>query len=410
MNRIANSSTEKDQGDLSTSQLASLQAAYEALGGARDVAARNKDSNLSVADFDDTPEGRLLILCAVRAVQALSLCGYVEFRDNPDDSRLPMIAFTRQGHIALGKARASVRVSPWAKVSFRPGDIVISTAAKSGTTWMQMICALLIFQTSALPASIPELSPWLESPWPEERARAEQLEAQRHRRFIKTHMPLDQIPVNPDVTYIVVARNPLDIAVSRHHQDSVLFSADDPGEKADSSKIPHKSARESLLDRIDEMGMGKSGQESLFGRILKSLSCAWERRAEPNVVLVHYEDLSSDLPGEMRRLARRLDIKVPEDIWPSLIQAATFKHMRAAADELQPLKYAEARDASKGHAAFFRQGSSGDGRALLTDAEAALYYTHASQVAPQELLAWLHRDSGGPAGLTAAWPSPAGVA
>jgi hypothetical protein len=125
---------------------------------------------------------------------------------------------------------------------------------------------------------------------------------------------------------------------------------------------------------------------------LQSLSCAWERKAEPNVVLVHYEDLSTDLPGEMRRLARRLDITVPEDKWTGLAQAATFKQMRAAADQLQPLLYAERRDVSKGHAAFFRRGASGDGRALLTEAEAARYYTRAAQVAPQELMAWLHRD------------------
>jgi hypothetical protein len=302
-----------------------------------------------------------------------------------------MIAFTEQGRIALDKARARVRVSPWAEFSFRPGDIVISTAAKSGTTWMQMICALLIFQTPELPASIPELSPWLESNWPEERARVKQLEAQQHRRFIKTHIPLDQIPIHPSATYIVVARNPLDVAVSRHHQDSVLFSAKNPGQPK-SSEGPHKSARQALLDRIDEIGTSRNGKEPLLDEILKSLSGAWERRAEPNVELVHYEDLSSDLQGEMRRLARRLDIQVPEDIWPSLVQAATFKQMRAAADELQPLKYAEARDASKGHAAFFRQGSSGEGRALLTEAEAARYYTRASQVAPRELLEWLHRD------------------
>ena len=35
----------------------------------------------------------------------------------------------------------------WSGFPFRDGDIVISTRSKSGTTWMQMICALLIFQT-----------------------------------------------------------------------------------------------------------------------------------------------------------------------------------------------------------------------------------------------------------------------
>ena len=43
----------------------------------------------------------------------------------------------------------------WAGFPFRDGDIVISTRSKSGTTWMQMICALLIFQTEDLPGTLP---------------------------------------------------------------------------------------------------------------------------------------------------------------------------------------------------------------------------------------------------------------
>jgi aryl sulfotransferase len=388
MNRMANDSTGKDPSGLSVPQRASLQAslqaAYETLSDAREAAARNKYPHLSAADLDNIPEDGLLILCAAEAVKALALRGYLEFRDNPDDPRMPIIVFTEQGCIAADKA---FNPNPWAGFPFRPGDIVISTAPKNGTTWMQMICALLIFQTSVLPASIPELSPWLESKLPEQRARIKELATQQHRRFIKTHIPLNEIPVDPHVTYIVVARNPLDAAVSLHYQESVLLSTNDPGQP----KRPHGSVRQFVLDMIDQIGTAKSGQDSFFDKVLKYLTCAWERRAEPNVVLVHYEDLSADLEGEMRRLARRLDIKVPEDIWPSLVQSATFKQMRAAADQLQPLQYADTRDASKGHAAFFRRGSSGDGRALLTEAEAARYYTRASQVAPQELLAWLHR-------------------
>ena len=41
-----------------------------------------------------------------------------------------------------------------------------------------------------------------------------QLAEQRHRRFIKTHTPLDGIPLDPRVTYIVAARHPLDTFVS----------------------------------------------------------------------------------------------------------------------------------------------------------------------------------------------------
>jgi hypothetical protein len=42
----------------------------------------------------------------------------------------------------------------------RPGDIVTRTRSKHGTTWMQMICALLIFQSAELRAPLADLSPW----------------------------------------------------------------------------------------------------------------------------------------------------------------------------------------------------------------------------------------------------------
>jgi aryl sulfotransferase len=50
----------------------------------------------------------------------------------------------------------------WLDFPIRDDDIIICTRSKHGTTWMQMICALLVFQTPDLPAPLPELSPWLD--------------------------------------------------------------------------------------------------------------------------------------------------------------------------------------------------------------------------------------------------------
>jgi aryl sulfotransferase len=108
----------------------------------------------------------------------------------------------------------------WLGFPFRDGDIVISTRSKTGTTWVQMICALLIFGEPRLPAPIAELSPWLDHLiTPREEVFA-QLAAQQHRRFIKTHTPLDGIPLDPRVTYLVTARHPLDVAVSQYHHSA----------------------------------------------------------------------------------------------------------------------------------------------------------------------------------------------
>jgi hypothetical protein len=391
---------------MSQQEEASLQRAYEIFCEVRDVTAQSLNSRLSTAGFDDVPDDGLLILAAVRygvaarvlrrlgvtglaasqSLQTLILREYLEFRDNPGDPHKPTVALTKRGDAALDEAMRGVYAHRWAEFPFLSGDIVISTAPKSGTTWMQMICALLIFQTPRLPAALPELSPWLDAP----RVCAEiyaKLAGQQHRRFIKSHMPLNEIPIDQQVTYIVVARNPLDVAVSWYNQIPVSPTANIPAGKSD-GKRTLESSRQWVLDRIDEIGTHMQGRNS-FETLLKNLTYAWERRAEPNVVLVHYEDLSADLAGEMRQLARHLDITVPEAKWPALVQAATFKEMQATAKNLQP----QDQDVSKGYSPFFRRGSSGEGRSLLTNAEITRYYARAGQVAPRDLLAWLHRDN-----------------
>src|SRR5436309_13923815 len=102
----------------------------------------------------------------------------------------------------------------WDGFQFRDDDIVISTPAKCGTTWMQMLCALAVFQTPELPRRLTELSPWLDMQTAPRAEVVAALAAQSHRRFIKSHTPLDGLPYDERVTYICVGRDPRDVALS----------------------------------------------------------------------------------------------------------------------------------------------------------------------------------------------------
>ncbi len=279
----------------------------------------------------------------------------------------------------------------WTGFPFRAGDILISTRSKSGTTWMQMICALLVFQIPALPAPLADLSPWLDwSVRPRDEVYA-QLAAQQHRRFIKSHTPLDGLPHDPRVTYIVTGRHPLDMAVSLYHQGDnldrrrlrALRGQPEPDGRV---AAPRPALRHWLLAWIHDDPDPRRSLDSLPG-VMMHLAGAWRRRDEPEVVLVHYADLVADLDGEMRRVAGRLAASIPDAVWPSLVEAASFESMRSRAGERVPDPSGVLVDPT----AFFRRGASGAGAELLTAEELEEYHRRVAALASPEMLAWLHR-------------------
>ena len=91
----------------------------------------------------------------------------------------------------------------------------------------------------------------------------------------------------------------------------------------------------------------------------------------------------------MRRIAARLGFDIPDERWPDLVDAATFGRMRARADQVAP----DPSGVLKDRTAFFRSGTSGSGRAMLTDTELARYHARAAALAPPDMLAWLHREA-----------------
>jgi aryl sulfotransferase len=277
----------------------------------------------------------------------------------------------------------------WWDFALRPGDIVVSTRSKSGTTWVQMICLLLVFGTPQLPGALGELSPWLDwlvQPRDEVYAR---LDAQTHRRVIKTHTPLDGVPLDARATYVVVGRHPLDMAVSLYHHGGNIDRrrmAELTG-RPEVVHPPRPPLHEWLVAFVDWDGDARRSLDTLPGAMLH-LSDAWSRRDDPGVVLVHYDDLVTDLDGSMRRLSARLGITVDEERWPGLVRAATFESMRSGAAGTPDARLGVLKDP----AAFFRRGRSGEGRQVLTAGELDHYRERVAAMAPRDLLLWLHRD------------------
>ncbi|HEY9219631.1 MAG TPA: sulfotransferase domain-containing protein [Phenylobacterium sp.] len=276
----------------------------------------------------------------------------------------------------------------------RPGDVVIATAPKCGTTWTQQILTLLVFQ-DATPRSLPAISPWVEARFRSAEQTSAQMEGLTHRRFLKSHLPVDGLPLFDEVKYIHVARDGRDAVLSMHNHFSGFTEAqltffdqiglDDPviGRPYPRAEIdPAGFFRDWLHQPAHPDDSPPGTNPSLFW-IAQGY---WDERKRPNLLLVHYADLKADLDGEMRRIAEYLEIPIDEDVWPSLVAAAGFESMRAVGGELMP----QTRNMlTEGPDRFFHRGDNGRWRGVLNDADLERYAAKARDDLTPGLLAWL---------------------
>ncbi|MET1027737.1 MAG: sulfotransferase domain-containing protein, partial [Dongiaceae bacterium] len=277
----------------------------------------------------------------------------------------------------------------WAGYRPRPDDIIIGTYPKCGTTWVQYIVGMLIFRSPA-PRDITQISHWLDMSQSVEQT-LESAEAQTHRRFFKTHLPLDALPIYQGVKFIHVARDGRDAAMSWHNH---LFhytpafrqllggiGQDDPKSDSGSRPVPENPAA-FFADWVAEGGSRGNPDESFF----HVENTYWTARDEPNMLLVHYNDLKTDLGGEMRRIAAYLGIEISETLWPALIDAAGFGAMKTQGDLLLPI----ARQVwDRGSSRFFNSGTNGQWRDVFSPADLACYDRLVSTHFTPDLARWV---------------------
>ena len=109
----------------------------------------------------------------------------------------------------------------WNDLKFRDDDIVVGTYAKSGTTWMQQIIAQMMFGPDP-ELAVADMSPWVDLRVPPKEVKLPQIEAQRHRRFLKTHLPVDALVFSEKAKYLYIGRDGRDVVWSmyNHHANA----------------------------------------------------------------------------------------------------------------------------------------------------------------------------------------------
>lgn len=285
----------------------------------------------------------------------------------------------------------------WNHYQPRPGDVVITTPYKSGTTWMQRIVGSLLLWPESPTTGARGRSPWIDARFhgPIEPI-IELLEAQQHRRYIKSHLAADGMPTWDEVSYIVVGRDPRDVFMSlwNHysgHTDAFYDMINDSDRPGDPFPRPPDDPRELWQQWATRGWFPWEPDGWPYWSHSHHVATWWERRNEPNVLFVHFNDLLADLDQEMRGVAEFLGVSIDEEAWPRLVEEATFQSMKEEARRLDIERDGGAsiiwRD---GTDTFFHKGTNGRWRGVLTDADLELYEESAARLDPR-LRAWLEQ-------------------
>ncbi|MGH1419190.1 MAG: sulfotransferase domain-containing protein [Hyphomicrobiaceae bacterium] len=272
----------------------------------------------------------------------------------------------------------------WNDYKFRDDDIIISTYAKSGTTWMQQIVSQLIFNGEEnLPTA--DMSPWLDLRVPPKAEKLPEVEKQTHRRFLKTHLPVDAIVFSPKAKYIYIARDGRDVAWSffNHHTNANehYYEAinDTPGRVGPAFEKPADNVVDYFRGWLENDGHP-------YWPFWENVKTWWDIKDLPNVMLIHFQELKNDLPGEIRKIAEFLDIPIDEEKWPEIVEHCTFDYMKKNAASTVPLGGAIWEG---GATTFIHKGTNGRWTSMLTDEDNQRYEAKAKEELGEACAKWL---------------------
>ena len=268
----------------------------------------------------------------------------------------------------------------WYEFAARPGDIVVSTPPKSGTTWTQGILALLLSGDPNVDAAITRKAPWIDITDDEQDARIAALNAQTGRRQVKTHTPLDGIPLWQELRYISVFRHPIDVHLSfRRHVENMAQNV--------LGDIYPPDIQEGFRIFLD--GDQRDGASRIS--IVDHFQSALEIAKLENVLCLHYADMTSDLEQAVHQIARHLSIQHPPVLMDKLVDAARFANMKKNADRF-------AVSAKEGFwrkdSDFFDSGTSEKWVGVLNDSDLAAYDAQLSKLINQRERNWLENGGG----------------
>lgn len=273
----------------------------------------------------------------------------------------------------------------WNDFEFRDNDIFIATYAKSGTTWLQQIISQLIFNGEE-GLEVAEMSPWVDLRVPPKEVKLPAIEQQTHRRFLKTHLPVDALVFSPKSKYIYIGRDGRDVVWSmyNHHVNAndLWYQAlnDTPGRVGPPIEKPPESIVEYYHDWLNKDGHP-------FWPFWENVKSWWEIRNLPNVYMLHFANLKSNMPSEIKKIAEFLEIEIDPNKWNDILEHCSFEYMKEHATKSVPLGGAFWDGGSK---TFINKGVNGRWKDVLSQEDSSKYEEMAMEKFGEDCARWIN--------------------
>lgn len=219
--------------------------------------------------------------------------------------------------VVEGMALAEVIAANWEQIynfQARPGDILIDTYPKSGTTWMQETVDLILHdgdEKICMRAPVYERIPFIEL-LHMMKPGIEEVNARPSPRVLKSHLPYQLVPPSfwkHNCKVIYVARNARDTLTSFYHFDHLVRFHPDPG------------LFEDYLQRFMKGDVG-------WGSWYDHVKGFWAVKDKPNILYVFFEDLKKNPSQEIRKVAKFLGKELSEDLVTKIVNLSSFEHMK----------------------------------------------------------------------------------
>jgi hypothetical protein len=191
----------------------------------------------------------------------------------------------------------------------RPTDVIITPYGKCGTTWIQQVFHGLRTRGDMDFDDISRVVPWIETA--HELGLDLDAPQRGEPRGYKSHLSYDLVPKG--ARYIVSLRDPKDALVS-----SFRFME---GWWFETGSVP--------IEAFARVAYMRRGAKRDYWHHLLSW---WERRNDPNVLMLCYEHMNRDLAGTVRRIAQFVGIALDDELFDIVMRQSSLEFMLAHKD------------------------------------------------------------------------------